>query len=54
MNKILETEKRIKEYKEMITKLQRDFYSKKNHQSINYNTNISPNKKVFQEDLIPS
>ncbi len=29
LNKILETERMIKEYKEMITKMQRDLYSKK-------------------------
>jgi hypothetical protein len=29
LNKILETERKIKEYKEHLTKLQRDLYSKK-------------------------
>ncbi len=33
LNKILETERMIKEYKEMITKMQRDLYSKKESQT---------------------
>ncbi len=38
LNKILETERMIKEYKEMITKMQRDLYSKKTTtESVNSN-----------------
>jgi hypothetical protein len=40
LNRILETERMIREYKELITKMQRDFYSKKN-------SPFKPMKKIF-------
>jgi ribosomal protein S8 len=66
LNKILETERMIKEYKEMITKMQRDLYSKKTEtQTIKLKEKESASKskhqstaslirKVFQEDVNPT
>ena len=56
LNKILETEKKIREYKQMITSMQREMYSKKKDGpsgSTNKSSMVGT-KKVFQEDLTPS
>ena len=48
LNKILETERMIKEYKEMITKMQRDLYSKKESQTNASDGNSEIKKKKKQ------
>jgi hypothetical protein len=50
LNKILETERMIKEYKEMITKMQRDLYSKK---EIVSTTTSHKNKDKASENKSP-
>ena len=64
LNKILETERMIKEYKEMITKMQRDLYSKKTIVSVkpipsvketdSMKSPIIGRRKVYQEDVNPT
>lgn len=64
LNKILETERMIKEYKEMITKMQRDLYSKKTTEPskplpkepepLRSPASLLSKRKVYQEDVNPT